>query len=209
LLVEDAAARRHPLHVAGADPPACARGVAMLEFALVDDGDRLEAAVRMHPDAARTGRRLEACGRGVVEQEEGRELSPQAVVAEERPDREAVAHPVGAGRAMYAEDLLHAVLRCAGPRRIDAAAAIPRRWRRSPRFPVRSGFGLWSGDARQDCRMTTQLLLIDPQNDFCDFGPPAEGDARPMPALPVPGAVADLRRITELLERRGGAIDSI
>ena len=57
--------------------------------------------------------------------------------------------------------------------------------------------------------MTTQLLLIDPQNDFCDFGPPAEGDARPMPALPVPGAVADLRRITELLERRGGAIDSI
>jgi len=57
--------------------------------------------------------------------------------------------------------------------------------------------------------MTTQLLLIDPQNDFCDFGPTAEGDARPMPALPVPGAVADLRRITELLERRGGAIDSI
>lgn len=57
--------------------------------------------------------------------------------------------------------------------------------------------------------MTTQLLLIDPQNDFCDFGPPAEGESRPMPALPVPGAVADLERVTALIERRGGAIDSI
>lgn len=57
--------------------------------------------------------------------------------------------------------------------------------------------------------MTTQLLLVDPQNDFCDFGPPALGDDRPMPALPVPGAVADLLRVTGLLERRGEAIDSI
>ncbi|MFA7503635.1 MAG: cysteine hydrolase [Burkholderiaceae bacterium] len=57
--------------------------------------------------------------------------------------------------------------------------------------------------------MTTQLLLVDPQNDFCDFGPPAAGEARPMPALPVPGALADMRRVAELLEQRGEAIDSV
>src|SRR5690606_29222317 len=115
LLVEDAAARRHPLHVARADPPAGAGGVTMLELPLVDDGDCLEATVRMHPDAARAGRRLEARGRRMVEQQEGRELPPQAVVAEQRPDREAVARPGGAGRAMHAEDLLQVVLRSAGP----------------------------------------------------------------------------------------------
>ncbi|MBE0594194.1 MAG: isochorismatase family protein [Gemmatimonadales bacterium] len=57
--------------------------------------------------------------------------------------------------------------------------------------------------------MTTQLLLIDPQNDFCDFGSPADRETRPMPALPVPGALADMRRVAELLERRGEAIDSV
>ena len=44
--------RRHPLHVAGADPAACAGRVAVLDLALVDDRHGLEAAVRMLADAA-------------------------------------------------------------------------------------------------------------------------------------------------------------
>ena len=39
---------------------------------------------------------------------------------------------------------------------------------------------------------TLQLLLIDPQNDFCDL---------PGAALPVPGAVAGLQRVAALIER--------
>ncbi|MFM2054363.1 MAG: hypothetical protein RL456_2400, partial [Pseudomonadota bacterium] len=41
------------------------------------------------------------------------------------------------------------------------------------------------------------LLLIDAQNDFCDL--PGEAGARP--ALPVPGADADLRRVAALVRR--------
>ncbi|MBV8605479.1 MAG: isochorismatase family protein [Pelomonas sp.] len=51
----------------------------------------------------------------------------------------------------------------------------------------------------------TQLLVIDPQNDFCDL-PAAAGRA---PALPVAGADADLRRVAALIDAAGAAIDAI
>lgn len=43
------------------------------------------------------------------------------------------------------------------------------------------------------------LLLIDPQNDFCDLPATASGT----PALPVAGADADMRRVADLIERGG------
>ena len=53
LLVQDAAGGGHPLDVAGTDHPAVAGGIAVRDLAVVDDGDRLEAAVRVLTDAAR------------------------------------------------------------------------------------------------------------------------------------------------------------
>ena len=47
LLMEDAAARGHPLHVAGAEAAAVAEAVAVLDGAGEHVGDRLDAAVRM------------------------------------------------------------------------------------------------------------------------------------------------------------------
>lgn len=58
------------------------------------------------------------------------------------------------------------------------------------------------------------LLIIDPQNDFCDLPPayrplnPATGTAV-APALPVPGAHADMRRLAELIERGRHGIEAI
>jgi len=55
-----------------------------------------------------------------------------------------------------------------------------------------------------------QLLIIDPQNDFCDLPPawcptdPLTGAAR-APALPVAGAHADMQRLAGLV-RDGGAL---
>jgi nicotinamidase/pyrazinamidase len=45
--------------------------------------------------------------------------------------------------------------------------------------------------------MTARLLLIDPQNDFCDI---------PGAALPVAGAQADLQRLAGFMERAGDEI---
>ncbi|WP_312376425.1 hypothetical protein [Pseudomonas oryzihabitans] len=45
-----------------------------------------------------------------------------------------------------------------------------------------------------------QLLLIDPQNDFCDL---------PGAALPVPGAVAGLQRVAALIERLGARLSRV
>lgn len=45
-----------------------------------------------------------------------------------------------------------------------------------------------------------QLLIIDPQNDFCDI---------PGATLPVPGAQADLQRLAALVARLDGAIEAI
>ena len=61
---------------------------------------------------------------------------------------------------------------------------------------------------------TTQLLVIDPQNDFCDL--PADWHTRNPatavatgPALPVAGAHADMQRLADFIRARGGQIDAI
>ncbi len=62
--------------------------------------------------------------------------------------------------------------------------------------------------------MNTQLLLIDPQNDFCDLPEdwlphsPALG-TRLRPALPVAGAHDDLLRAAALVERLGAGLQGI
>jgi nicotinamidase/pyrazinamidase len=47
------------------------------------------------------------------------------------------------------------------------------------------------------------LLIIDPQNDFCDLPPPAA------PALPVPGAHHDMLRLASLIEQGGDGLAEI
>jgi nicotinamidase/pyrazinamidase len=60
----------------------------------------------------------------------------------------------------------------------------------------------------------TQLLVIDPQNDFCDV-PGAWCPTDPLtgaavaPALPVPGAHADMQRTAALIRAAGAALDDI
>lgn len=58
------------------------------------------------------------------------------------------------------------------------------------------------------------LLVIDPQNDFCDLPPaylptdPLTG-TRVVPALPVAGAHADLQRVAALVRSGGGGLTDI
>jgi nicotinamidase/pyrazinamidase len=52
---------------------------------------------------------------------------------------------------------------------------------------------------------TVQLLIIDPQNDFCDL-PEAGRPAGCAPALPVRGADADMGRLAHFIDAAGGAI---
>lgn len=59
------------------------------------------------------------------------------------------------------------------------------------------------------------LLIIDPQNDFCDI-PAAELPADPLrageairPALPVPGAHADMLRLAAFMRRAGARMDHV
>ena len=54
----------------------------------------------------------------------------------------------------------------------------------------------------------THLLIIDPQNDFCDQ-PEAQGRAGNTPALPVAGAAADMQRLAALIRATGAAIAAI
>jgi len=61
---------------------------------------------------------------------------------------------------------------------------------------------------------STQLLIIDPQNDFCDLPEswcptdPVSG-ARATPALPVAGAHADLLRLAAFIRDAGDTLDDI
>lgn len=63
-------------------------------------------------------------------------------------------------------------------------------------------------------KTATQLLIIDPQNDFCDV-PDAYRPADPLtgapvaPALPVAGAHADMLRAAQFISSAGSALDEI
>ena len=52
------------------------------------------------------------------------------------------------------------------------------------------------------------LLIIDPQNDFCDL-PAAYQPAGEAPALPVPGAHADMQRVAALIRQGGAGLSDI
>ena len=60
-----------------------------------------------------------------------------------------------------------------------------------------------------------QLVIIDPQNDFCDLPPeycpqdPLNPASRLAPALPVQGAHADMLRVAQLIRSAGTAFDAI
>lgn len=54
-------------------------------------------------------------------------------------------------------------------------------------------------------KLQTHLLIIDPQNDFCDLPAPAEGT----PALPVPGAHADMLRVAAIIDQGGAGLSDI
>ena len=56
--------------------------------------------------------------------------------------------------------------------------------------------------------MTAQLLIIDPQNDFCDL-PPARCPPGNAPALPVAGAHADLQRLASFIDAAGDVLEAI
>ena len=63
-------------------------------------------------------------------------------------------------------------------------------------------------------KTSTQLLIIDPQNDFCDV-PASYRPVDPLtgapiaPALPVAGAHADMQRAAALIRAAGAALDDI
>lgn len=56
------------------------------------------------------------------------------------------------------------------------------------------------------------LVIIDPQNDFCDLPEsecPVVGGVRQVPALPVPGAHADMLRVADLIREGGKGLADI
>jgi len=55
---------------------------------------------------------------------------------------------------------------------------------------------------------TTQLLVIDPQNDFCDL-PASRCPAGHAPSLPVAGAHADMQRLAAFIRPQGHQLDAI
>ncbi|MFP5393669.1 MAG: cysteine hydrolase [Gammaproteobacteria bacterium] len=56
------------------------------------------------------------------------------------------------------------------------------------------------------------VLVIDPQNDFCDLPEsylPIDGDSALSPALPVPGAHADMLRVARLIREAGAGLTAV
>lgn len=54
-----------------------------------------------------------------------------------------------------------------------------------------------------------QLLVIDPQNDFCDLPTAWQPTAHTAPSLPVAGAHADMQRLATFIRAQAGRLDGI
>jgi hypothetical protein len=105
LLVDHTRRGCHPLDVTRSDGAVVAGRVAVIEFAVVDDGDRLEPAMRMLPHAPAAGRRREFMGARVVEQQKRTRELGLFVVGKQRTDGETVPHPVLRNLAANGGDL--------------------------------------------------------------------------------------------------------
>ncbi|MCY1173522.1 hypothetical protein D9M73_136840 [compost metagenome] len=109
LFMEDAVGSGHPLHIAGADQAAGTGGVAVFQFALVDDGHGFKAAMRVLADTATRRGRGEVVGAGIVEQQERADVLAQVVVGKQRANRKTVANPMGPWTGVDTDDVFHGV----------------------------------------------------------------------------------------------------
>jgi hypothetical protein len=79
-LMDDSASGGHPLDVARSDHAAIAGGIAMLDFAVIDNGHRLEASMRMRANPAPPGRGRELMRARVIEQQERADMRAHRIV---------------------------------------------------------------------------------------------------------------------------------
>src|SRR5262249_60771328 len=113
------------LHGAGGVLAVVACRVAVLPFALIDDGHGLETTVRMFAHAAGLVRRRELGRTGVVEEQERADLLALALRREEGPNGEPVADPVRGGAGLDADELLHVASHGKSLRSMDQCAGCP------------------------------------------------------------------------------------
>src|SRR5690606_30441366 len=119
LLMQYSRSGGHPLHVTGTDHATGTGRIAMGDLALIDNGDRLEPAMRVYTHATRLFARLELSGRRVVQQQDGPHVPPTPLVIEQGTHGEAVTHRAGARCAGDPQRPLHTPL--PGSRAVDAS----------------------------------------------------------------------------------------
>ena len=109
LFVQDPFGCGHPLHIARADFAAGTGRIAVLDFAVVDDGHGFKTAMRVLADAATLFSRGEFGWTCVIQQQEWADVLAHGVVGKQRAYRKAVADPVGAGAGVDTNQLFHGV----------------------------------------------------------------------------------------------------
>ena len=109
LFMQDSGRRRHPLHITGADHTAVTGGIAVFDFALVNDGDGFKPAMRVLPYAATLGSRREFGGSCVIQQQERADVFTHLVVRKHRAYRETITDPVATRRCVNAKTVFHRV----------------------------------------------------------------------------------------------------
>ncbi|SOB52439.1 hypothetical protein PLUA15_230182 [Pseudomonas lundensis] len=107
--MQDPGRRRHPLHITGADHPTVTGGIAVFDFALVNDGDGFKPAMRVLPYAATLGGRREFGGSCVIQQQEWADVFTHLVVRKHRAYRETITDPVATRRCVNAKNVFHRV----------------------------------------------------------------------------------------------------
>src|SRR5690606_11950026 len=86
--------------------------IPVLDLAVIDDGHRLEALVRMGPDAAAMPGRLEFHRTRMIEHDKGAHMHALVVARQQGADGKAVANPVMLRRRVDSKELSHDTPAC-------------------------------------------------------------------------------------------------
>ena len=78
--MQDAPRRRHPLHIPGADFTGVSSGIAVFDFALVNDGNGFESTVGVFPHAARFFRWGEFSRTGMIQHQKRADFGPMRLI---------------------------------------------------------------------------------------------------------------------------------
>lgn len=95
LLVQNPGGSSHPLYITGTDHASASSGIAMFNFALIDNGHGFKTAMGMAANTARGCRGCKLFRPGIIKMQEGTDVFAHCRMGNHGANWKSITHPMG------------------------------------------------------------------------------------------------------------------